>query len=130
MTDWLDFFRNRRVLITGHTGFKGGWLATWLKQLGSHITGVAHDPDRSQPNFFDSVAVADGIDSVITDIRDRDAVATIVREAEPEIVFHMAAQPIVIDSYDHPVETFMVNVMGTMSWSWKIGQVAKVYSAR
>jgi len=114
VNDWLDFFRNRRVLITGHTGFKGGWLTVWLKQLGSQVTGIALEPDRAQPSFFDVAAVADGISSNITDIRDRGAVTTIIREAAPEIVFHMAAQPLVLASYDKPVETFMVNVMGTV----------------
>jgi CDP-glucose 4,6-dehydratase len=115
VTDWLDFFHKRRVLITGHTGFKGGWLAVWLKQLGSDVTGIALKPDPAQPSFFDVAAVAEGINSIIVDIRDREAMTTIIKEAAPEIVFHLAAQPLVLASYDKPVETFMINVMGTVN---------------
>lgn len=114
MPDWLKFFRGRRVLVTGHTGFKGGWLTAWLKLLGSEVTGVALEPDRSQPCFFDIAEVAEGMRSVIADIREPGAIAGIVGEVRPEIIFHMAAQSLVIESYKRPVDTFMTNVMGTV----------------
>jgi CDP-glucose 4,6-dehydratase len=108
-----DFWRGRRVLITGHTGFKGSWLTLWLKQMGAVITGLAL-PAATNPNLFELARVADGIDSHFCDVRDGERVAQIVRAAEPEIVFHLAAQPLVRASYREPVETFATNVMGTV----------------
>ncbi len=108
-----DFWRHRRVLVTGHTGFKGSWLTLWLKSLGAVITSLALPP-ATQPNLFTLARVADGIDSHFGDIRDAERVAQIVRAAQPEIVFHLAAQPLVRASYREPVETFATNVMGTV----------------
>ncbi len=107
-----DFWRGKRVLLTGHTGFKGGWLALWLKKLGAELTGVALPPNTT-PSLFDLAHVADGMDSRFCDIRDAAALAAIVREAQPEIVLHLAAQPLVRAGYRAPVETFACNVMGT-----------------
>ncbi|MBU0726184.1 MAG: CDP-glucose 4,6-dehydratase [Alphaproteobacteria bacterium] len=108
----LDFWRGKRVLITGHTGFKGGWLALWLTRLGARVTGIALPPNTS-PNLFDLARIADGVDSHFCDIRDADALSRLVRSARPDIVFHLAAQPLVRASYDLPLETFSSNVMGT-----------------
>ncbi len=108
-----DFWHGRRVLITGHTGFKGGWLTLWLKQMGAVITGFALPPP-THPSLFELARVADGIDSHLGDIRDGAWVAQIVRAAEPQVVFHLAAQPLVRASYREPVETFAANVMGTV----------------
>ncbi|NYT61911.1 CDP-glucose 4,6-dehydratase [Alcaligenaceae bacterium] len=102
-------YRNRRVLLTGHTGFKGSWLALWLQQLGAHVTGVSLDPATS-PSHWDLLNL-DMADHRI-DIRDAAAVADVVRAAAPEIVFHLAAQPLVRHSYRAPLETWSTNVMG------------------
>lgn len=106
------FFQGKNVLITGHTGFKGSWLALWLKQLGADVAGVALPPN-TQPSLFELARVADGIDSHFCDIRDTDGLRRIVRTARPEIVFHLAAQPLVRASYREPLATFASNVMGT-----------------
>jgi CDP-glucose 4,6-dehydratase len=107
----LKAYSGRRVLVTGHTGFKGAWLCAWLEHLGAHTTGYALPPeDRS---LFLQARIADRMDSREGDIRDLDHLRATVQEIEPEIVFHMAAQSLVRPSYDFPVETFATNVMGT-----------------
>lgn len=105
-----DIYRGCRVLVTGHTGFKGSWLALWLSVLGARLTGVALPPPTC-PNHWDLLGL-DGVDLRV-DIRDFDALAGIVAEIRPEIVFHMAAQPLVRRSYDNPLETWSTNVQGT-----------------
>ncbi|HVV92408.1 MAG TPA: CDP-glucose 4,6-dehydratase [Hyphomicrobiales bacterium] len=107
------FWRGRRVLLTGHTGFKGGWAAFWLKRLGAAVTGLALAPD-TEPDLWTLARVGDGLHSHIADLRDPEAVAAVVREARPELVLHMAAQPLVRRSYAAPVETFATNVIGTV----------------
>jgi CDP-glucose 4,6-dehydratase len=107
------FWRGKKVFVTGHTGFKGSWLTLWLRALGANVTGYALAPDTT-PNLFELARVADGIDSVISDIRDRHAVLNAMKAASPEIVIHMAAQPLVRESYASPVETYETNVMGTV----------------
>ncbi|BEU22371.1 CDP-glucose 4,6-dehydratase [Paraburkholderia sp. 22B1P] len=103
-------YLNRRVLLTGHTGFKGSWLALWLSRLGAHVTGASLAP-ATTPNHWDLLGLG-AVDHRI-DIRDPDAVARVVAEAQPEIVFHLAAQPLVRRSYAAPIETWATNVMGT-----------------
>ena len=110
MTLFKDTYRGRRVLITGHTGFKGSWLALWLQELGATITGIALPPNTS-PNHWDLIAV-DVADRRL-DIRDSDNVRKAVFDSRPEIVFHLAAQPLVRRSYRDPLETWSTNVMGT-----------------
>ena len=109
-----SFWQNRRVLVTGHTGFKGGWLALWLQRLGAQVVGYALEPATGGSLFTDA-RVAQGMDSVIGDLRDLSAVCRVVSHARPEIVFHLAAQPLVRVSYQEPVATFATNVMGTVN---------------
>jgi CDP-glucose 4,6-dehydratase len=106
------FWAGKKVLLTGHTGFKGGWLALWLKARGALVTGIALAPGPD-PNLFMLAHVGQGMESHICDIRDRAELTRRVREAQPEIVLHLAAQPLVRMSYHAPVETFATNVMGT-----------------
>ena len=107
------FWRGKKVFLTGHTGFKGSWLTLWLQALGARVTGFALAPDTS-PNLFTLGRVEDGIESIIGDIRDRALLAKAMKAASPDIVIHMAAQPLVRESYVTPVETYETNVMGTV----------------
>lgn len=106
------FWRGRRVLVTGHTGFKGSWLLAMLDTLGAKTTGIALAPE-SNPAMFDLIGGDAMCDHHIADIRDAAALATLIKRAQPEIVMHLAAQPLVRLSYDSPLATFAVNVMGT-----------------
>jgi len=106
------FWQNKRVLLTGHTGFKGGWLTQWLKRMGAHVTGIAL-PSNTQPNLFEVAKVSDGIQSHFCDIRDAEKLASLVRACRPELVFHLAAQSLVRASYASPIDTYAVNIMGT-----------------
>jgi CDP-glucose 4,6-dehydratase len=108
------FWRGRRVLVTGHTGFKGGWLCVWLKALDADVTGYALAPSTS-PSLFETARVGEGLRSVIGDIRDLAHLKKIFAEARPEILIHMAAQPLVRASYVDPVETYSTNVQGTVN---------------
>lgn len=107
-------YHGRRVLITGHTGFKGSWLSEWLLSLGAKVTGFALEPP-TDPSLFEELRLADRMTHVVGDVRDSMEVAHVFREARPEIVFHLAAQPLVRLSYQAPVETYEVNVMGTVN---------------
>jgi CDP-glucose 4,6-dehydratase len=108
----MAMWQDRRVLITGHTGFKGGWLVLMLARAGARITGLALPPPTT-PSLFEQAQVATGIDHVIGDIRDAQLVADVIAQARPEVIFHLAAQPLVRQSYAEPVETFATNVLGT-----------------
>jgi len=110
MTTLADAYRGRRVLITGHTGFKGSWLALWLCELGSELAGIALAPD-TQPNHWALLDLP--VDDRRLDVRDGAALARALTEFQPEIVFHLAAQPLVRRSYCDPIETWSTNVMGT-----------------
>lgn len=107
-----SFWRGKHVLLTGHTGFKGAWLALWLQRMGAQVTGLALAP-ATQPALFDLACVAQGMDSQLADIRDAAVVAAAVRAAQPEVVLHLAAQALVRPGYAAPLETFATNVMGT-----------------
>jgi CDP-glucose 4,6-dehydratase len=109
-----QFWSGRRVLVTGHTGFKGSWLALWLKRLGANLTGIALAPN-SRPSLFELAGVADGMQSHICDVRNLRELQARVRETSPEIVFHLAAQSLVRQGYSEPVETYSTNVMGTVN---------------
>jgi CDP-glucose 4,6-dehydratase len=107
-----SFWSGRRVLLTGHTGFKGGWLALWLASLGAEVTGFSMSPS-TEPSLFELASVGDDVHTVEGDVRDRDAVADAFMAAAPDVVLHLAAQPLVRLSYDEPVATYDANVMGT-----------------
>lgn len=107
------FWQGKRVFLTGHTGFKGSWLSLWLEKLGAQVTGYALAPPTT-PSLFEAARVAQGINSILGDIRDGAKLASAMRDAAPEIVLHLAAQPLVRRSYVDPVETYSTNVMGTV----------------
>ncbi len=111
--DSESFWRGKRVFLTGHTGFKGGWLALWLRRLGAEVTAVSLAPPEGRPSLFDAARIASVTDSHILDIRDAPALSAVIRQARAEIVLHLAAQPLVRASYREPLQTFDTNVMGT-----------------
>ena len=108
------FWKDKRVLVTGHTGFKGSWLSLWLKQLGANVAGYSLAPD-TEPNLFTVADVASVVHSEFGDIRDLDSLRTFATAFNPDIIIHMAAQALVRPSYDDPVETYSTNVMGTVN---------------
>lgn len=108
-----EFWRGKRVFLTGHTGFKGGWLSLWLQSLGAEVHGLALEPPTT-PNLFTEARVGDGMISTIGDIRDYETVRRVMIDFQPEILIHMAAQPLVRLSYSEPVATYATNVMGTV----------------
>ncbi|MGQ3685079.1 MAG: CDP-glucose 4,6-dehydratase [Candidatus Loosdrechtia sp.] len=108
------FWKNKKVLITGHTGFKGSWLSLWLQSCGSQVIGYALHPGV-KPNLFENANVAEKMVSIFGDIRDLETLQSAFQKYKPEIIFHMAAQPLVRYSYNYPVETFAVNIMGTVN---------------
>lgn len=120
-----DFWRGKRVFLTGHTGFKGSWLSLWLESLGSEVTGFSLAPPTT-PNLFEVANVARGMTSYISDIRDLSSLQKAMQEAKPEIVIHMAAQPLVRKSYSDPVETYATNVMGTVNLLESVRQTPSV----
>lgn len=107
------FWCGKRVLVTGHTGFKGGWLSLWLQSMGASVKGLSLEP-LSEPNLFMAAKVGQNMDHQVQDIRDCEAVARSIGTYRPEIVFHLAAQPLVRLSYKEPVATYSTNVMGTV----------------
>ncbi|MFA6920243.1 MAG: CDP-glucose 4,6-dehydratase [Gallionella sp.] len=108
------FFHGKKVLITGHTGFKGSWLSLWLQSMGAEVTGFALAPP-TQPSLFEVADVGRGMTSIVGDIRDLEHLRAVFAEYKPEIVIHMAAQALVRYSYAEPVETYSTNVMGTVN---------------
>ncbi|NLX57877.1 MAG: CDP-glucose 4,6-dehydratase [Phycisphaerae bacterium] len=120
-----SFWNGKRVLVTGHTGFKGAWLALWLSELGAEVTGYALPPP-TEPSLFVDADVARGLRSVIGDVRDLDALTAVLRECQPEVVFHMAAQALVRASYRDPVATYATNVMGTVHLLEAVRQTGSV----
>lgn len=110
----LDFYKGKKVLVTGHTGFKGSWLCKILVNAGAEVTGYSLEPPTN-PNLFYIAGIEDKINSVIGDIRDREHLMKVFKDVQPEIVLHLAAQPIVRDSYKDPVYTYETNVMGTVN---------------
>ncbi len=126
-TVWVDntFWGGKRVLVTGHTGFKGSWLSLWLQRLGAEVVGYSLDPP-TEPGLFKVANVADGMVSRIGDIRDYSAVNELIERHQPEVVFHLAAQALVRHSYRDPIETYSSNVMGTVNLLEAVRQSGKV----
>ena len=109
----VEFWQNKRVLLTGHTGFKGGWLSLWLQSMGANLHGLSLEPSTI-PNIFTEAKISSGMFSTFGDIRDWEVVRKVVTEFKPEIIIHMAAQPLVGRSYENPIETYSTNVMGVV----------------
>ena len=114
MNNLFDFYKNKKVLITGHTGFKGSWLCQILLKMGAEVTGYSLEPPTT-PSLFDEAQIGERINHILGDVRDRDKLIKVFNEVKPEIVFHLAAQPIVRESYKNPVLTYETNVMGTVN---------------
>lgn len=108
------FWKNKKVLITGHTGFKGSWLSLWLQSKDARVIGYALSPP-TEPSFFKIGKISEGMTSIMGDVRDLEHLKTIITKYQPEIAIHMAAQPLVRYSYENPVETYSTNVMGTVN---------------
>jgi len=108
------FYKGKSVLITGHTGFKGSWLALWLHSMGAQVTGYALDPKFDNDNF-NLLGLADKINDIRGDIRDFNKLKEVFAQTRPEMVFHLAAQPLVLESYQNPRETYETNIMGTVN---------------
>src|SRR5574344_2649460 len=109
-----NFFEGKRVLVTGHTGFKGSWLCIWLHELGAEVIGIAKDPCTERDNYV-LAGLKDKIVDLRGDITDGEGIKKIFKKYQPEIVFHLAAQPLVRLSYEIPVETYQTNVIGTIN---------------
>lgn len=123
----LEFYKGKKVLITGHTGFKGSWLCQILIGAGAEVTGYSLEPP-TDPSLFVEAGIAEKINHVVGDIRDREKLMRVFEEVQPEIVFHLAAQPIVRESYKDPVGTYETNVMGTVNICEAVRQTASVKS--
>jgi len=124
-----EFWQEKRVFITGHTGFKGSWLSLWLKELGAKLYGYSLMPPTT-PNLFEGAHVKDCFEkSYIADINDYKVLMSAMQESNPEIVIHMAAQPLVRDSYDNPIYTYQTNVMGTVNFLESIKNCNNVKAA-
>ena len=109
-----NFWKNKKVLLTGHTGFKGSWLSIWLKKLGVELVGFSKDIP-TKPSLFEIAKVSEGMTSITGNIEDFTAIQKVLKENKPEIVIHMAAQSLVRKSYEEPINTFATNVMGTVN---------------
>lgn len=109
-----DLYRGKRVFVTGHTGFKGSWLCLWLEQLGAEVHGFALEPPTS-PSLFDQAGITGSIHHNIGDVRDTAALRAALEQAQPDFIFHLAAQPLVLESYAAPAETFAINVTGSIN---------------
>ncbi len=110
----LSFYKGKKVFVTGHTGFKGSWLCKVLTNIGAIVTGYSLKPP-TEPSLFEIAGIEQNIHSVIGDIRNYEVLKKVFNKAKPEIVFHLAAQPIVRDSYKNPAYTYETNVMGTVN---------------
>lgn len=127
MANHLESFKGKRVLVTGHTGFKGTWLSIWLRQLGADVIGLSLDP-KEKPNLYDLSGIAFDIKDHRGDIRDKEQVFQLFQEEQPEIVFHLAAQALVIDGYSDPLYTFETNTLGTAHVLEAIRQTDSVHT--
>ena len=109
-----DFWSNKNVFITGNTGFKGSWLSIWLDEAGANVTGYSLPPVTT-PSMFESLGLEKKINTVFGDVRDYDELKSQINLAKPEIIIHMAAQPLVLESYENPIDTYQTNLMGTVN---------------
>ena len=113
MTEWLNW-KGRRVLITGHTGFKGSWLCYWLSTLGARVAGYARN-SNTMPSLFDAAELSSCCEHNVGDVQDLDSLLAVFTRFKPEIVFHLAAQSLVREGYRNPIETYSTNLMGTVN---------------
>ena len=111
---FANAYKAKRVFVTGHTGFKGSWLSLWLQRLGAEVTGYALPPSTN-PSLFDSAGIAGGLHHIEGDVRDAESLEKALADAAPDFIFHLAAQPLVLDSYAAPAETFAINVSGSIN---------------
>ncbi len=116
------FWKGKSVLITGHTGFKGGWLSLWLQDMGTRVAGMSLEPP-SHPNLFERANIAELMNSRLGDIKDLEVMLSSIRETNPDVIFHMAAQSLVRVSYSSPAETYATNIMGTVNLLEAVRQV-------
>tara|TARA_B110000503_G_scaffold88051_1_gene133565 strand:- start:371 stop:1441 length:1071 start_codon:yes stop_codon:yes gene_type:complete len=123
-----NFYKNKKVLVTGHTGFKGSWLVTWLDMLGSKVIGIGLDP-ITKPNHFKLIKKNINIKDIRLDIRDEKSLTKLIQKFKPDIVFHLAAQAIVSNSYDNPKLTFETNVLGTLNLLTALNKLKKKCTA-
>jgi len=119
-----SFWKGRNVFVTGHTGFKGSWLALWLNSLGAKVTGYALDPP-TQPNLFEQAGVVSAVNSICGDIRDLSQLKAALDQCHPDVVIHMAAQSVVRRGYEDPIETYSTNVIGTVHLLEALRQLAR-----
>ncbi|MCQ9200644.1 MAG: CDP-glucose 4,6-dehydratase [Prochlorococcus marinus CUG1437] len=110
----FDIFKNKKIIVTGHTGFKGSWLVTWLRELGADLVGISLEPSTN-PSHFELLKLRNSIKNNFVDIRNNEKVKSIFEQEKPEFVFHLAAQPLVRYSYENPYETWTTNTIGTIS---------------
>ena len=109
-----NFWKNKKVLLTGHTGFKGSWLSLWLQKLGADLVGFSKSIP-TKPSLFELADVGKNMTSIMEDVTDIECITNAIKQHKPEIVIHMAAQSLVHKSYDQPLETFSTNIMGTIN---------------
>ena len=109
-----SFWKNKKVLLTGHTGFKGSWLSLWLKRLNVDLIGFSNSVP-TKPSLFELAGIEETITSITGDISDPSQISDVVKKYNPDIIIHMAAQSLVLKSYDYPLETFSTNTMGTVN---------------
>ncbi len=128
MKDVLSIYKGKKVFITGHTGFKGAWLSLWLTYLGANVVGFSQKPP-TKPNLFDAISLVENLEHIEGDIRDSDKLAESFRRYSPDIVFHLAAQPLVRLSYSQPLETYEINVVGTVKVMEAIRKTSSVRAA-
>jgi CDP-glucose 4,6-dehydratase len=110
-----DYYKGKKVLVTGHTGFKGSWMCFWLKELGAQVIGISLPPPSDRPNLFRAAQIAEGMESEFCDICDAEKLRHLVQQYQPELVFHLAAQSLVRPSYKDPITTYTTNVIGTVN---------------
>ena len=111
----FNFYKNKKVFITGHTGFKGSWFCLLLNKLGANVTGYALEPKNNNESLFDLANIDQKVNSHIADIRDFKKLRETLQNSKPDIIFHLAAQPLVRDSYKDPIYNYETNVIGTVN---------------